>query len=108
MLSAKNYLYVVQSRGQRDLPLERVYRNMRKRDLFLRAYGKIYANKGATTVGTDPMDTIQGMSIARIDKIIEQLRNGTYRWKPSRRVYILKKNGKKLSLIHISEPTRPY
>jgi len=94
MLSAENYLCVVQSRGQRGLPLERVYRNMRNRDLFLMAYGKIYANKGATTLGTDPTDTIQGMSLARIDKIIEQLRNGTYQWKPSRRKYILKKNGK--------------
>ena len=94
MLLAENYLCVVQSRGQRGLPLERVYRNMRNRDLFLMAYGKIYANKGATTLGTDPTDTIQGMSLARIDKIIEQLRNGTYQWKPSRRTYIPKKNGK--------------
>ena len=94
MLLAENYLCVVQSRGQRGLPLERVYRNMRNRDLFLMAYGKIYANKGATTLGTDPTDTIQGMSLARIDKIIEQLRTGTYQWKPSRRTYIPKKNGK--------------
>jgi group II intron reverse transcriptase/maturase len=94
MLSAEDYLCVVQNRGQRSLPLERVYRNMRNRDLFLYAYGKIYANKGATTLGTDPTDSIQGMSLARIDKIIEQLRNGTYQWKPSRRVYIPKKNGK--------------
>ncbi|MEM6319963.1 MAG: reverse transcriptase domain-containing protein [Bacteroidota bacterium] len=94
MLSAENYLNVIQSRGQRGLPLERVYRNMRNRDLFLMAYGKIYANKGATTIGTDPTDTIQGMSIARIDNIIEQLRRGTYQWKPSRRKYIPKKNGK--------------
>ena len=94
MLSAENYLCVVQARSQRGLPLERVYRNMRNRDLFLMAYGKIYANKGATTLGTDPTDTIQGMSLARIDKILEQLRNGTYQWKPSRRIYIPKKNGK--------------
>ena len=94
MLLAEDYLCVVQSRGQRRLPLERVYRNMRNRNLFLMAYGKIYANKGATTLGTDPTDTIQGMSLARIDKIIEQLRNGTYQWKPSRRTYIPKKNGK--------------
>jgi len=94
MLTAENYLNVVQSRGQRGLPLERVYRNMRNRDLFLMAYGKIYANKGATTLGTDPTDTIQGMSLARIDKIIETLQKGNYQWKPSRRKFIPKKNGK--------------
>ena len=94
MLLAEDYLCVIHYRGQRGLPLERVYRNMRNRDLFLMAYGKIYANKGATTLGTDPTDTIQGMSVARIDKIIDSLRNGTYQWKPSRRKYIPKKNGK--------------
>ncbi len=85
MLLADKYLSVVRDRGQRRLPLERVYRNMRNRGLFLKAYANIYANAGATTVGTDPTDTIQGMSVARIDKIIDSLRNGTYHWKPSRR-----------------------
>jgi group II intron reverse transcriptase/maturase len=66
---------------------------MRRRGLFLKAYAKIYANAGATTVGTDPEDTIQGMSLARIDAIIDQLREGTYQWKPSRRVYIPKHDG---------------
>ncbi len=61
MLLADKYLHIVQKRGERKLPLERVYRNMRKPNLFLRAYAKIYANAGATTVGTDPEDTIQGM-----------------------------------------------
>jgi group II intron reverse transcriptase/maturase len=93
MLLADQYLQVVRSRGQRGLPLERVYRNMRRRGLFLKAYAKIYANAGATTVGTDAQDTIQGMSLARIDAIILQLEQGTYRWKPSRRTYIPKYNG---------------
>jgi retron-type reverse transcriptase len=66
---------------------------MRRRGLFLKAYAKIYANAGATTVGTDPEDTIQGMSLAQIDAIIDQLREGTYQWKPSRRVYIPKHDG---------------
>ena len=93
MLLADQYLRVVQSRGERALPLNRVYCNMRQRGLFLKAYAKIYANAGATTVGTDPQDTIQGMSVAEIDNIIEQLHSGTYQWKPSRRVYVPKHNG---------------
>jgi group II intron reverse transcriptase/maturase len=71
---------------------------MRKRGLFLKAYAKIYANKGATTLGTDPADTIQGMSLERIDRIIVQLRNGTYRWKSSRRTHVPKKDGTKRPL----------
>ena len=94
MLLADKYLSVVNNRGQRNLPLTRVYRNMRKRGLFLKAYGKISQNAGATAVGTDTDDTIQGMSLERIDRIIEDLRDGTYQWKPSRRVHIPKGNGK--------------
>ena len=98
MLLADKYLQVVQSRGQRSLPLERVCHNMRRREMFLKAYAKIYANEGATTPGTDPQDTIQGMSLARIDKILNQLRQGTYRWKPSRRSYVPKRDGSKRPL----------
>jgi group II intron reverse transcriptase/maturase len=93
MLIADNYLRVVNDRGNRNLPLSRVYHNMRKRGLFLKAYGKIYRNAGATTVGTDGDDTIQGMSLERIETIIEQLRDGSYQWKPSRRIQIPKRNG---------------
>ena len=66
---------------------------MRCQGLFLKAYAKIYANTGATTPGTDVTDTIQGMSLARINAIITQLEENTYRWKPSRRTYIAKSNG---------------
>jgi retron-type reverse transcriptase len=58
------------------------------------AYGKLYANKGATTKGVDPEDTVDGMSIERIDRIIEKLKNGTYQWQPVKRTGIPKKNGK--------------
>ena len=83
MLKAEDYLRVVNDRGHRKLPLSRIYHNMRKRGLFLKAYAKIYRNAGATTTGIDPNDTIQGMSLKKIDDIIQQLHDGTYRWKPS-------------------------
>jgi group II intron reverse transcriptase/maturase len=95
MRSAQTYLEIVKSRGQRKLPLERVYRNMRHRELFLIAYGKLTGNKGATTPGIDPEDTIDGMNLKRIDRIIHQLKTGTYQWKPVRRTYINKKNSTK-------------
>jgi group II intron reverse transcriptase/maturase len=95
MQRSTTYLQIVNDRGKRDLPLRRVYRNIRNRELFLEAYGKLYANDGATTVGVNPDDTIQGMSLARIDAIIKSLEEGNYKWKPARREYVLKKNGKK-------------
>ena len=42
--------------------------------------------------------TIDGMSLKRIDRLIEQLKDESYQPNPSRRVYIPKKNGKKRPL----------
>ena len=52
------------------------------------AYAKLYANDGALTPGVDPKDTVDAMSLKRIEAIIEDLRAGTYLWKPTRRTYI--------------------
>lgn len=93
MLLADKYLSIVNDRGKRSLPLKRVYRNMRQRGLFYKAYENLYSNSGATTPGSDPADTIQGMSVARIDTIIQQLTDGNYEWKPARRKYVPKANG---------------
>jgi hypothetical protein len=75
--------------------LSRVYRNMRRTEMFLKAYANLYSNAGATTKGADPRtgDTIQGMSLQRIETIIQKLTDGTYRWQPARRVYVPKSNG---------------
>ena len=58
------------------------------------AYGRIYANKGAMTPGVT-RETVDGMSLAKIDRIIGALRAESYRWSPARRVYIPKKTGKR-------------
>ena len=92
MLNTQDYLELVRRRGENGLELSRVYRNMRRKDLFLMAYSKLYANKGATTPGINRNDTIDGMSLERIDTIIDRLANGTYRWTPVRRTYIEKKH----------------
>jgi group II intron reverse transcriptase/maturase len=62
------------------------------------AYAKLYANDGAMTPGVDPKDTVDEMSLERIEAIIEDLRAGTYQWKPTRRTYIPKRNGKQRPL----------
>jgi group II intron reverse transcriptase/maturase len=59
-------------------------------ELFLIAYGRIYANKGSMTPGVTG-ETVDGMSLARIDVIIGALRSESYRWSAARRVYIPKK-----------------
>jgi group II intron reverse transcriptase/maturase len=63
----------------------------------LSAYGKIYRNHGALTRGVTA-ETVDAMSLEKIDKIIHALRSERYAWHPAKRVYILKRNGKKRPL----------
>jgi group II intron reverse transcriptase/maturase len=95
MLLGDQYLRVINQRGKERKNLKRVYRNMRREGLYMRAYANLYSNKGATTPGSDPADTIQGMSIKRVRRIIQKLGNGVYLWKPTRRIEVPKANGKK-------------
>lgn len=73
------------------------YRLMYKRDLWTKAYAKLYPNSGNLTKGTSE-ETIDGFSLQKIDEIIEELKAGTFRFAPVRRVYIPKANGKKRPL----------
>ena len=43
-----------------------------------------------------------------IENLLARMKTFSYRPQPVRRTYIPKANGGQLSLIHISEPTRPY
>jgi group II intron reverse transcriptase/maturase len=71
----------------------RLFRYLLREDIYIAAYQNLYSNKGAMTKGTDN-DTADGFGIDYIRELIEDLRSGTYRAKPVRRVYIPKKNGK--------------
>ncbi len=53
MQSADTVLKVLRDRGRRKLSLERLYRQLFNEQLFLIAYGRIYANDGAMTPGAD-------------------------------------------------------
>jgi group II intron reverse transcriptase/maturase len=94
MRDAKTVLGILRDRGRRGLPLERVYRLLYNRDLYLLAYGKIAHNHGALTPGATP-ETADGMTLAKIDAIIEALRFERYRWTPVRRTYVEKKRSTK-------------
>ena len=92
MQSAATYLNVVRDRGRRGLPLEDVDRQLFNPALSVLAYGKIAANAGALTPGITE-ETADGMSLAKIERIIGLLRQEKYRWTPVRRVQIPKRNG---------------
>lgn len=92
MQSADTVLGVLRERGGRGLPLTRLYRQLFNEQLFLVAYGRIYANDGAMTPGVDGV-TPDGMSLAAIREVIGLLRAERYRFAPVRRVHIPKKNG---------------
>ena len=97
MRTAETIVTVIRERGTRGLPLERVYRLLFNRELFLRAYARLYPNKGALTAGSTS-ETVDRMSLAKIDRLIDALRHEQYRWTPVRRVFIPKSNGKQRPL----------
>jgi group II intron reverse transcriptase/maturase len=95
MRTAETVLSIIRARGTHGRPLDDVYRQLYNPALYLRAYHRIAANKGALTPGATP-ETVDGMSLAKIDTIIAALRGERYRWTPVRRVYIAKKQSTKL------------
>jgi retron-type reverse transcriptase len=92
MQKAEHILQAMRKLGEKRLPLTRVYRCLFSEDLFLTAYDKIARNKGALTPGTEA-ETADGMSMKRIRRIIEQLRDERFRFRPSRRIQVPKKSG---------------
>ncbi|MBQ5563054.1 MAG: group II intron reverse transcriptase domain-containing protein, partial [Clostridia bacterium] len=97
MRTAQTILSVIQERGKQKLPLERVYKLLYNRELYLLAYAKLYSNNGAMTKGVTD-ETVDSMSLKKIDNIIAILRDERYQWTAVKRVYIPKKNGKQRPL----------
>jgi group II intron reverse transcriptase/maturase len=97
MQSAETVLDVLRERGRRGLPCNELYRQLFNPQLYLLAYGRIYSNKGAMTPGVDA-ETADGMTLGRIERIIDALRHERYRFRPVRRHYIPKKDGKQRPL----------
>ena len=93
MQSAETVLGALRDRGRRGLPCNELYRQMFNINLYLLAYGRIYANQGAMTPGASA-ETADGMSEDKIEQIIEAMRHERYRFSPARRTFIPKKNGK--------------
>src|SRR3954469_24239503 len=93
MQNAETVLGVLRERGRRGLPCDELYRQMFNPQLYLAAYGRIYSNQGAMTPGASA-ETVDGMSLGKIERIIDAMRHERYRFSPVKRVLIPKKNGK--------------
>ena len=83
--------------GNLNYKFERLYRVLFNEEMFYVAYQNIYSKTGNMTAGADG-ETIDGMSIDRVEQLIDSLKNETYQPNPSKRTYIPKKNGKKRPL----------
>ena len=95
MQSAEAVLGVLRERGGKGLPCNELYRQLFNPQLYLLAYGRIYSNKGAMTPGPT-QDTADGMTMEKIEAIIDAMRHERYRFSPVRRIYIPKKTSGKL------------
>jgi group II intron reverse transcriptase/maturase len=93
MRNAETILGIIRERGRKRLPLGDVYRQLYNPELYLHSYGRLYRNDGAMTKGVTA-ETVDRMSLEKINEIIERIRCERYRWTPVRRVYIPKKGGK--------------
>jgi group II intron reverse transcriptase/maturase len=97
MQSTENIIHVMQTLGEKQAPLTRVYRQLYNEQLYVSAYSRLYRNDGALTPGVTS-ETVDGMSLNKVRGIIEQLRTETYRWSPVQRRYIRRKDGRKRPL----------
>jgi group II intron reverse transcriptase/maturase len=77
--------------------LNGLFRLMEHPLVWQEAYANIYSNQGALTPGVDGV-TLDGFSQERVASIIARLKDGSYRFRPVRRVYVPKRNGKKRPL----------
>ena len=96
MQNAETVLGVLRERGRRGLRVTSCTGSCSTRSVPA-GLRRIYANQGAMTPGADG-ETADGTSLAKIGRIIDALRHERYRFKPVRRTWIPKKNGKKRPL----------
>jgi group II intron reverse transcriptase/maturase len=78
--------------GMANKPITRIYRQMYNEEMYLGAYAKLYPNRGALSRGVTN-ETVDGMSLERIERIIEEMKYERFNWNPVNRTYIPKRKG---------------
>lgn len=72
---------------------QRLYRLFYDKELFIIAYEKLKSNKGSLTRAST-RETMDGMSISRIEKLIDSMKSEKWQPRLARRILIPKSNGK--------------
>nr|UEX92783.1 hypothetical protein [Ophiocordyceps lanpingensis] len=72
---------------------DKLYRLLFDNNLYQIAYDRLKSKPGNMTPGIIPT-TLDGMSIEVVENMIKELRSGSFKFKPGRRVLIPKGNGK--------------
>jgi len=80
-----------------EVTFDKLFQKLYNVDLWVTAYECIAANPGNMTPGMDG-ETVDGMGMALIHEMIEQLKTSRYRPTPVRREYIAKPTGGKRPL----------
>ena len=93
MQDATTVLGIIRNRGERGLPLKKLYRQLYNPQFYFQAYARLYSNDGAMTPDTTG-ETADGMSREKIKTMIDLIRQERWRWTPVKRVYIPKRSGK--------------
>lgn len=77
----RNPIHVLKSLEEKasvsNYKYERLYRNLYNPEFYLLAYANIAKSQGSMTQGVDGQ-TLDNMSLPRINRIIESIRNRTY------------------------------
>src|SRR5437016_2204263 len=93
MTSTHDFLRIMHKLGTERKTVSKIFRRMLDINLFIAAYTELAKNRGSLTPGIDN-ETIDGTSLAKLEQLIEEVKNKTFHSTPVRRVYIPKSNGK--------------
>ena len=85
-------LDILNSRSRKNLEISKIYHYRSNQQWYLLAYDKLANNKGYLTPG-ETGETIDGMSLRRIEQIINEMRFERYKWHKLRQIDI-KPNGR--------------
>lgn len=94
MINLENLLNILSQQAQdKEFVFKRLYRNLYNKELHMKALADLSGRKGIGAIGADGEDLLDGFSQEKLARLIESLRDQSYRPKPLRRAKT-KKDGK--------------